>query len=201
MPAFVGLGAPYWDADCRGALYGLTRNTGPNELAKAALDAVCFQTADLLDAMHGDWPAAAETVLRVDGGMAASDWTMQRLADILDAPVDRPTVLETTALGAAYLAGLQSGFYPEPDQFAQALGARPPLHAGPRRRPRARPRSPPGTMPCAARCQRLSVTRAEPGPRNVSSADDRCAAAHSRVSYKLAETVRCGSAQRDPLQR
>ena len=120
VPAFVGLGAPYWDADCRGALFGLTRNSGPNELAKAALDAVCFQTSDLLEAMRGDWPAAGKTVLRVDGGMVASDWTMQRLADILDAPVDRPTVLETTALGAAYLAGLQSGFYPEPAQFAQA---------------------------------------------------------------------------------
>jgi glycerol kinase len=119
VPAFVGLGAPYWDSDCRGALYGLTRNSGPNELARAALDAVCFQTSDLLDAMRGDWPDSAGTIVRVDGGMAASDWTMQRLADILDAPVDRPTVLETTALGAAYLAGLQSGFYPEPGKFAE----------------------------------------------------------------------------------
>jgi len=119
VPAFVGLGAPYWDAHCRGALYGLTRNTGPNEIAKAALEAVCFQTYDLLHAMRGDWPGTADTLLRVDGGMAASDWTMQRLADILDTPVERPTVLETTALGAAYLAGLQCGFYPEPDAFAQ----------------------------------------------------------------------------------
>ncbi|MTD95722.1 glycerol kinase GlpK [Hyphomicrobium sp. xq] len=120
VPAFVGLGAPYWDPDCRGALYGLTRNTGPDELARAALQSVCFQTYDLLQAMRGDWPAAGEsTVLRADGGMAACDWTMQRLADILDVPVDRPTVVETTALGAAYLAGLQSGFYPEPKQFAE----------------------------------------------------------------------------------
>jgi len=119
VPAFVGLGAPYWDPDCRGALFGLTRNSGPNELAKAALQSVCFQTCDLLHAMRGDWPAAAKTVLRADGGMAACDWTMQQLADIIDAPVDRPTVLETTALGAAYLAGLQSGFYPEPDKFAE----------------------------------------------------------------------------------
>jgi glycerol kinase len=119
VPAFVGLGAPYWDSDCRGALYGLTRNSGPNELARAALDAVCFQTSDLLDAMRGDWPDEGGTIVRVDGGMAASDWTMQRLADILDAPVDRPTVLETTALGAAYLAGLQAGFYPELAQFAE----------------------------------------------------------------------------------
>lgn len=118
VPAFVGLGAPYWDPDARGALFGLTRNTGPNELARAALDSVCLQTWDLVKAMRGDWPAAKETVLRVDGGMVASDWMMQRLADVLDLPVDRPTVLETTALGAAYLAGLQSGFYPAPDEFA-----------------------------------------------------------------------------------
>jgi len=119
VPAFVGLGAPYWDAHCRGALYGLTRNTGPNEIARAALEAVCFQTYDLLHAMHGDWPDKGDALLRVDGGMAASDWTMQRLADILDAPVERPTILETTALGAAYLAGLQSGFCPPPEIFAQ----------------------------------------------------------------------------------
>ena len=119
VPAFVGLGAPYWDPDCRGALYGLTRNTGPNELARAALQAVCLQTHDLLEAMRGDCPWVSGTVLRADGGMAACDWTMQRLADILDVPVDRPTVLETTALGAAYLAGLHAGFYPPPDQFAK----------------------------------------------------------------------------------
>jgi glycerol kinase len=119
VPAFVGLGAPYWDPDCRGALFGLTRNTGANELARAALQSVCFQTYDLLQAMRGDCPAATKAVLRADGGMAACDWTMQRLADITGAPVDRPTVLETTALGAAYLAGLQAGFYPEPEQFAE----------------------------------------------------------------------------------
>jgi glycerol kinase len=118
VPAFVGLGAPHWDAAARGALFGLTRGTGPNELACAALESVCFQTLDLVDAMRADCGAMADTVLRVDGGMVASDWTMQRLADILGAPVDRPTILETTALGAAYLAGLQSGFYPEPQAFA-----------------------------------------------------------------------------------
>jgi glycerol kinase len=123
VPAFVGLGAPHWDTDARGALFGLTRDTGPNELARAALESVCFQTLDLLDAMRADWggnggSGQAGTVLRVDGGMVASDWTMQRLADILGAPVDRPTILETTALGAAYLAGLQSGLYPEPQAFA-----------------------------------------------------------------------------------
>ncbi len=122
VPAFVGLGAPYWDSEARGALYGLTRATGPKELARAALEAVCFQTRDLLEAMRGDWADAqgARTVLRVDGGMVASDWTMQRLADILDAPVDRPQVLETTALGAAYLAGYHLGVYPEPAGFAES---------------------------------------------------------------------------------
>ena len=118
VPAFVGLGAPHWAPNARGALFGLTRATGPNELAKAALESVCFQTADLLDAMQADWSGAAETVLRVDGGMAASDWTMQRLSDLVSAPVDRPEVTETTALGAAYLAGLAVGLYPEPAQFA-----------------------------------------------------------------------------------
>ncbi|MDU0340005.1 glycerol kinase GlpK [Bosea rubneri] len=119
VPAFTGLGAPHWDANARGAMFGLTRNTGPREFARAALDSVCFQTLDLLEAMRADWPEAegAGTVLRVDGGMVASDWTMQRLADILAASVDRPEVLETTALGAAYLAGLDAGLLPEPAQF------------------------------------------------------------------------------------
>jgi glycerol kinase len=108
VPAFVGLGAPYWNPNVRAALFGLTRNSGPKELARAALESVCYQTCDLAAAMRADWPdaAAASTVLRVDGGMTASDWTMQRLADLLDAPVDRPVIQETTALGAAYLAGL-----------------------------------------------------------------------------------------------
>ncbi|MEZ5855105.1 MAG: glycerol kinase GlpK [Hyphomicrobiaceae bacterium] len=119
VPAFVGLGAPYWDADCRGALYGLSRNTGPNEIARAALESVAFQTRDLAEAMLNDWGSGDEaTVLRVDGGMVASDWTMQRIADILDADVDRPHTLETTALGAAWLAGQQVGFYPSMDVFA-----------------------------------------------------------------------------------
>ena len=120
VPAFVGLGAPYWNAEARGALFGLTRNTGPRELARAALESVCYQTRDLLEAMRGDWGGAAETVLRVDGGMVASDWTMQRLADLLAAPVDRPVVLETTALGAAYLAGYASGLCPAPSEFAKS---------------------------------------------------------------------------------
>src|ERR1700712_3887998 len=120
VPAFVGLGAPYWNPRVRGALFGLTRNTGPAELAHAALESVCYQTLDLWAAMRADWPEAkgGKPVLRVDGGMTASDWTMQRLADLLDAPVDRPMIQETTALGAAYLAGLQAGVYPEPAKFA-----------------------------------------------------------------------------------
>jgi glycerol kinase len=121
VPAFVGLGAPWWNADVRGALFGLTRGTGPKELARAALESVCYQTHDLLEAMRGDWGAGVtETVLRVDGGMVASDWTMQALADILNAPVDRPHVLETTALGAAYLAGLRQGVCPTPDDFRKS---------------------------------------------------------------------------------
>jgi glycerol kinase len=120
VPAFVGMGAPYWNPNVRGALFGLTRNTGPAELAHAALESVCYQTFDLWAAMRADWPdaEAAHTVLRVDGGMTASDWTMQRLADLLDAPVDRPVIQETTALGAAYLAGLSAGVFPEPSKFA-----------------------------------------------------------------------------------
>jgi glycerol kinase len=119
VPAFVGLGAPHWDAEARGALFGLTRATGRKELAKAALESVCYQTADLLDAMRMDWGSAGDSVIRVDGGMAASDWTMQRLADLIGATVDRPKVLETTALGAAYLAGLQAGLFPGPSDFAK----------------------------------------------------------------------------------
>jgi glycerol kinase len=120
VPAFVGLGAPYWRPEARGALFGLTRATGPAELARAALEAVCYQTRDLLEAMKGDWGGNASTILRVDGGMVASDWTMQCLADILDAPVDRPQVRETTAVGAAYLAGLAQGLCPTPDEFAKS---------------------------------------------------------------------------------
>ena len=120
VPAFTGLGAPYWDADCRGAIFGLTRNSGPNEFARAALESVGYQTRDLLEAMQGDMGGVGEAVLRVDGGMSASDWTMQFLSDILGAPVDRPEVLETTALGAAWLAGMKAGVYPDQSGFAAA---------------------------------------------------------------------------------
>lgn len=119
VPAFTGLGAPYWDADARGAIFGLTRATGPAEFARAALESVAFQTHDLWEAMRRDWPAARGAVLRVDGGMTASDWTMQRLADLLGAPVDRPVVRETTALGAAWLAGHAAGIVPGPKEFAR----------------------------------------------------------------------------------
>ncbi len=118
VPAFTGLGAPYWNADCRGAVFGLARNSGPNELARAALESVGFQTRDLMEAMHADMGGVGKSLLRVDGGMSASDWTMQFLADILNVPVDRPQLLETTALGAAWLAGSYAGLYPGKEGFA-----------------------------------------------------------------------------------
>lgn len=108
VPAFTGLGAPYWDADARGAIFGLTRATGPAEIARATLEAVCYQTRDLLKAMEADGASGLET-LRVDGGMVANNWMLQMLADILGVAVERPVVAETTALGAACLAGLKSG--------------------------------------------------------------------------------------------
>jgi len=120
VPAFTGLGAPYWNADCRGAIFGLTRNSGPKEFAKAALQSVGYQSRDLLLAMQDDMGRSGEAVLRVDGGMTASDWTMQFLSDILGAPVDRPKVLETTALGAAWLAGSRAGIYPDQQGFADS---------------------------------------------------------------------------------
>ena len=120
VPAFTGLGAPYWNAECRGAVFGLTRNSGPEELARAALQSVGFQTRDLLDAMTADWDGNSDTALRVDGGMSASDYAMQFLSDIIGAPVDRPQVLETTAMGAAWLAGQRMGIYPDQDAFARS---------------------------------------------------------------------------------
>ena len=120
VPAFTGLGAPYWNPDCRGAVFGLTRNSGPAELARAALESVGFQTRDLLEAMQADWSGPAQrATLRVDGGMSASDWAMQFLSDIIGAEVDRPAILETTALGAAWLAGMRAGLYPDQEGFAQ----------------------------------------------------------------------------------
>jgi glycerol kinase len=118
VPAFTGLGAPHWDPAARGAILGLTRGAGAAEICRAALESVAWQTRDLLDAMRADWPDMGDTVLRVDGGMTASDWTMRFLADALQCPVDVPAVAETTALGAAYLAGVQAGLCPPPGDNA-----------------------------------------------------------------------------------
>jgi glycerol kinase len=120
VPAFVGLGAPHWNSAAHATITGITRGTTRKEIARAALESVAYQTRDLVEAMAADVGAGAGSVIRVDGGMSASDWTMQFLADMLNAPVDRPDVLETTSLGAGYLAGLQAGLYPEPDRFALA---------------------------------------------------------------------------------
>ena len=119
VPAFTGLGAPYWDSECRGAIFGLSRNSGPNEIAKAALQSVGYQTRDLLMAMQDDEIIDGKSVLRVDGGMTKSNFTMQFLSDILGAPVDRPVVLETTSLGVAWLAGSSAGIYPDQVTFSK----------------------------------------------------------------------------------
>jgi glycerol kinase len=126
VPAFVGLGAPHWNSEATGLITGITRGTTRRELARAALECVGFQTRDLIEAMHADlrdpagptFDSHAGTIIRVDGGMSASDWTMQFLADTLAAPVDRPAVLETTARGAAWLAGFSAGIYPDQAAFA-----------------------------------------------------------------------------------
>ena len=123
VPAFTGLGAPYWDSECRGAIFGLTRDTGFADLARAALRSVGYQTRDLYEAMRSDWEessgGAANAVLRIDGGMVANDWMAQSLADILQAPVDRPQVIETTAVGVAWLAGYKAGIYPTREKFSK----------------------------------------------------------------------------------
>lgn len=118
VPAFTGLGAPYWQPECRGAVFGLTRGTGPAEMARAALQSVAYQTRDLWEAMRADWPEETHVTLRVDGGMSASNWTMQSLSDLLGAAVDRPKMQETTVLGAGWLAGMQAGIYPDQAGFA-----------------------------------------------------------------------------------
>ncbi|MEA1937852.1 MAG: FGGY-family carbohydrate kinase, partial [Pseudomonadota bacterium] len=117
VPAFTGLGAPYWDPHARGGVFGITRDTGVAHLVRAALESVCYQTRDLLDAMGKDRnePLA---LLKVDGGMVGNDWLLQYLADICAVEVDRPAVIETTALGAAYLAGLGCGIYDSLDEIA-----------------------------------------------------------------------------------
>jgi len=121
VPAFTGLGAPYWDPDARGAILGMTRDTGAAEIARAALDAVCYQTRDLLEAMARDMHATglgAPSALKVDGGMVKNDWFCQRLADLTGLPVARPQIVETTALGAAYLAGLAAGLFRDTNEIA-----------------------------------------------------------------------------------
>jgi glycerol kinase len=110
VPAFTGLGAPWWDPDARGALIGLTRDSGRAHIVRAALESVALQTRDLAEAFAED--GVPLTALRVDGGMAANEWLMQQLADQLQLDVERPAVLETTAWGAARLAGLHAGLYP-----------------------------------------------------------------------------------------
>ncbi len=117
VPAFTGLGAPYWDADARGAIFGLSRDSGIKEVVTAGLQAVCYQTKDLLEAMHSD--GISLTSLQVDGGMVVNDWLMQFLADILGIEVKRPSITETTALGVAYLAGLHAGIYQSIEDIAR----------------------------------------------------------------------------------
>ena len=117
VPAFTGLGAPHWQPQARGLICGLTLDATAAHIARAALESVAYQTLDLLNAMAADAGRGAEA-LRVDGGMAANDWFCQFLADLLDAPVERPAVIETTALGAAFLAGLTAGIYGAPQDVA-----------------------------------------------------------------------------------
>jgi glycerol kinase len=116
VPAFVGLGAPWWDPDARGAMFGLTRGTGLPEIARATLESICFQVRDVIDAMSADTGSALD-VLRVDGGAAVNDTLLQLQADILGVPVERPASIESTALGAAYLAGLAVGFWKDPSEI------------------------------------------------------------------------------------
>ena len=121
VPAFTGLGAPHWDPDARGAIYGLTRDTGPAHLARAALESVCLQTRDLMAAMEADGGVGIDRI-RVDGGMVENTWLLQALADIVGAAVERPRVIETTALGAAWLAGLQAGVFRSIDDLGERWG-------------------------------------------------------------------------------
>ena len=119
VPAFTGLGAPHWDPDARGAIMGLTRDSNRDHLVRAALESVCYQTSDLIDAMKKDSNVDYQ-VVRVDGGMVANDWLLQFLSDILSVDIERPKVIETTALGAAILAGLGAGLFESLDDAATA---------------------------------------------------------------------------------
>lgn len=117
VPAFTGLGAPYWDPDARGALLGMTRDTGIKEIVTAGLMSVCYQTRDLVEAIAAD--GAVLSTLRVDGGMVKNNYVLQKLADVLDAEVHRPEIIETTALGAAYMAGLQQGLFSSLEEISE----------------------------------------------------------------------------------
>jgi glycerol kinase len=118
VPAFTGLGAPYWDPLARGAILGLTSDSGVDHIVRAALESVCYQSRDLWLAMQADGAGKLDS-LRVDGGMVVNDWLMQFLSDMLDVPVARPEITETTALGIAFLAGLQLGWYRDLDQITE----------------------------------------------------------------------------------
>ncbi len=128
VPAFTGLGAPHWDPHARGAIMGLTRDTGIGEIVTAGLQSVCYQTKDLVRAIQNDGAALAS--VRVDGGMVVNDWLMQFLADILNVTVDRPRITETTALGAAYLAGLQTGVFDSLEQISELWECERQFHTG-----------------------------------------------------------------------
>ena len=117
VPAFTGLGAPYWNPNVRGAIFGLTRDSSDADLVTAALEAVCYQTYDLLEAMKADWQDKDSIKLRVDGGMSSNNWMMQRLADLLDMIIECPTIQETTALGAAWIAGSHFDVWPNQNEF------------------------------------------------------------------------------------
>jgi glycerol kinase len=117
VPAFVGLGAPYWDPYARGTILGLTRGSKAAHIARATLESIAYQTRDVLEAMHAD-SGIHLTALRVDGGAARNDLLMQFQADILGVPVQRPAIVETTALGAAFLAGLAVGVWPSTEMLA-----------------------------------------------------------------------------------
>jgi glycerol kinase len=117
VPAFAGLGAPYWDPLARGAILGLTRGSGRNEIVTATLQAIAYQTRDLIDAMSDD--GILPSVIRVDGGMVANNWFLQFLSDILNIPIERPVDVESTVLGAAFLAGMQSGVIDSTDHIAR----------------------------------------------------------------------------------
>ena len=117
MPAFAGLGAPYWDPEARGAILGLTRGSSREQIVTATLQAIAYQTCDLIQAMSDD--GIVPSVIRVDGGMVNNDWFLQFLADVLNIAVERPTNVESTVLGAAYLAAYKAGILANAEQIAE----------------------------------------------------------------------------------